>query len=325
MSEMVQAAFDNLASPAPLFFLFGIVAARTRSGVNLPSAIGQALALYLMMAIGLKGGWQLRNSGLSLHLVTHIVAAICLGMGLAFLSYTLLRLMTKLSSVDVAALAAHYGSVSVVTFVAASEFLKNQGIWFEGHMVGLMAVMEAPAIIAAVWLARRGTSGTGPGHSVAHALTNASVMVLVGCLLLGFVSGETGRNAMSPVFVAPFLAILAIFLLDIGIKAGKRLEDLPRAGWRLLAFAVVMPVLGGTIGAAVGTAIGLSVGGTTLLAVLSASASYIAAPAAVRMALPQANVSLYGTLPLGITFPFNITVGIPLYYGLARLFASVVA
>jgi uncharacterized protein len=307
---------EFLSSPGPLFFLVGIIAARLRPSLSLPGALAKGLAAYLILAIGVKGGAQINVSGVSNEIAVHALVAAALGVVLAFLTYGLLRVFTRLARVDLAALSAHYGSVGLVTFITATGFLTSRDIPFEGHLIALLAIMEAPAIVTAIWLATRG-SGKAANHALMAAFTNWSVILLMGSFAFGYVAGPSGYFSSTTFILAPFVGLLAIFLLDMGLQAGKRLSDLSKVGMPLLVFAIVMPLLGATIGATVGVLLGLTIGGATLLAVLCGSASYIAAPAAVRLALPQANPTLYGTLPLGITFPFNITLGIPLYHLLA--------
>ena len=305
-------------APPLLFFLLGIVAARVRSDLAVPAAIAQGLSIYLLAAIGLKGGWQLREAGFSGEIAIQLVAAVALGLALAVIAFLLLARLTPLERFDRAALAAHYGSVSVVTFVTAAEFLTRQGVEYEGQLVAIMALMEAPAIMVAIWLARR--TPEAAGHEITHLFASGSVMILLGALLVGILSGSDGRTQTGAFFVDPFAGLLTLFLLEMGLKAGARLGDFRGMGLGLVAFALYMPLVGAGLGIVTGAAVGLSLGGTTLLAVLAASASYIAAPAAVRQSIPEANPSYYGTLPLAVTFPFNVTIGIPLYFELSRLF-----
>ena len=310
----LEAVLTNLASPVVLFFVLGVVAARLRSDLVVPEAVAKALALYLMMAIGFKGGVSLRTEEVGLEMLTATLTGMALGAGLPLIAYALLRLLTSVGGIDAAAIAAHYGSVSVVTFLTATAFLDTNGIPWEGFLVAILALMESPAIVVGILLARRaGARGSGSG-SLREAFTNASVVVLFGSLLIGLVTGTAGMRQLEGFLVAPFQGVLALFLLDMGLVAAQRLHDLVRIGPRLLAFGVVMPLIGGALGALLGGVAGLSLGGTTLLAVVAASASYIAAPAAIRLAVPEANPSLYLTLSLGVTFPFNVSLGIPVYH-----------
>jgi hypothetical protein len=251
------------------------------------------------------------------------LAAIGLGAFIPLWTYPVLRWGGRLPSVDAAAIAAHYGSVSAVTFLAATNYLAAIGQTYESHAVALLAVMESPAILVGVVLGKRaGAARGGPpvplGLVVREALFGRSIFLLLGALVVGALCGSAGMEKVGPFFVTPFQGVLALFLLEMGIVAGRRLEDLRRVGPFLLGFGVVAPALNGALGVAVGTAAGLSAGGAMLLGVLAASASYIAAPAAVRLALPEANPTLSLTAALAITFPFNLTLGIPLCDAFAR-------
>lgn len=310
-------ALSTIMSPAPMVFAAGVAVAQLRPGVSLPQSLVKSLAWYLMVAIGLKGGLEIGKSGLTADLAVDFAAAIGLGIVLAALAYNLLPLLTRLAPVDRAALAAHYGSVSVVTFVAAAAFLTTRGIEYEPHLVAIMAVMEAPAIVVGVWLGRRHSAEASLLEPVREALTNPSILMLSGGLLAGYLLAEAGGGDAVGHVREPFLFVLVLFLLHMGLQVGSRLPDVMQAGPGLLAFAVLMPLTGAVLGCLVGASLGMSTGGTTLLAVLGASASYIAAPAAVRLALPDANPTYYGLLPLGVTFPFNIIVGLPLYLAVA--------
>jgi uncharacterized protein len=324
----LDALVQNLLSPPLLFFFLGLFAIRVRSDLAIPEQVGKALSLYLVLAIGFKGGVQLRADGLGSEVAIGIVAALLLSALLPLLAYALLRWGTRVSPVDAAAVAGHYGSVSVVTFLAATAFLDLIQTSTEAYMVTLLAVMEVPGIIVGIVLARRvltraeaagSPTGEGYGAIVREALTNGSLLLLIGALVIGTATGESGLAQVEGFIVTPFTGVLMLFLLDMGIVAGRRLSEVRALGVSVVVFGVVMAVIGGTLGVLVGTAIGLSVGGATLLGVLSGSASYIAAPATIRLAVPQANPSLYLTLSLGVTFPFNVIAGIPLYYFLAQL------
>jgi hypothetical protein len=329
MMALLNVALDNLFSPMILFFVLGIVAARLESDLEIPQAIGKALSLYLMLAIGFKGGVELAHNGVNGTLVVVMLASVLLSLCLPFLAYMLLRFFTRLDTVNAAAVAAHYGSVSVVTFVTATAFLNQIGVPFDGYLVAMMALMETPAIISGLFLARNAQTPATPatGDSLFSAallrdvLLSGTVFLLLGSLGIGWITGEKGIEAIGAFVVDPFKGILCLFLLDMGLITARRLSEFQAVGFSLLAFGVYMPLLGGLIGMGTAWLLGLSVGNTTLLSVLTASASYIAVPAAMRHALPQANPSIYVTVSLGITFPFNLTVGIPLYYGLALLLA----
>ena len=317
--------FSTLLSPIVLFFVLGLLAALMRSQMTVPESFAKGLAIYLMMAIGLKGGVEMSKAALSLEIFSTAVVALGLSFGMPFLAYFLLRIVSKMSRIDAAATAGHYGSISIVTFVAATQALQLAGIASSGYMVAMAALMEVPAIMSALYLASRGmkkegaVAGAEKGELFREVFLNASVVVLVGALIIGWVSGETGMEKVAPFFVAPFQGVLCLFLLDMGLNAGRGL----RRGWRqldagALSFGVFMPLIGALITALLCWGLGLSVGDTALLITLGASASYIAVPAAMRLALPKAQPSIYLTLSLGVTFPFNLTFGIPLYILLAQ-------
>ena len=302
--------------PVVLFFLLGLIARIARSDLRLPEAMYDALAIYLLLAIGLKGGVQLAQQPLAT-VLPQALAAIALGAAIPLLLFPLLR--AKLARPDAASIAAHYGSVSVVTFAVATSFLAARKIDAESHMPLLVALMEAPGIVVGIVLARAGAGQRISWGPLAHeVLFGKSVLLLLGGLAIGALVGPEGSRPIAPLFTDLFKGVLALFLLEMGLVAGGRIGDLRRAGPFLLAFGIGAPLALGALGALVGQAIGLSLGGTTLLATLAASASYIAAPTAMRIAVPEANPALSIGVALGITFPFNIFVGIPLYLQYAR-------
>jgi hypothetical protein len=275
-----------------------------------------ALAIYLLLAIGLKGGVQLAQQPLAT-VLPQTLAAIALGATIPLLLFPLLR--AKLARPDAASIAAHYGSVSVVTFAVATSFLAAQSIDAESYMPLIVALMEAPGIVVGIVLARAGGGQRVAWGALAHeVLFGKSVLLLLGGLVIGALIGPDGIKPIAPLFTDLFKGVLALFLLEMGLVAGGRIGDLRRAGPFLLAFGVGAPLALGAVGALVGSAIGLSLGGTALLATLAASASYIAAPTAMRIAVPEANPALSIGVALGITFPFNIFVGVPLYLQYAR-------
>jgi len=289
-----------------------------------PEAAAKALSIYLLFAIGFKGGVSVSTHGLDASLLLSLLAGLVLSFLLPFAAFALLRVMTSLSTTDAAAVAGHYGSISIVTFVAGTSVLQSQGIASEGYMVAVAAVMEAPAILSALWLAARSSAGGADQPQGAKGLwreilLNGSIVLLVGSFAIGFLSGPQGLADIESFIVAPFKGVLCLFLLDMGLVAGRGLRASAgqlRPG--LIGFGLFMPVLGSFAGLAAASLIGLSTGGTVLLMTLSASASYIAVPAAMRVALPEANPSIYLTMSLGITFPFNLTIGIPLYLTIAQ-------
>jgi hypothetical protein len=314
-----DALLANLLSPAVLFFALGLAAALVRSELKFPEPLYSALTIYLLVAIGFKGGVAIAEAGVA-RVWLPALAAIGLGAFIPLWTYPVLRWGGRLAPVDAAAIAAHYGSVSAVTFLAATNYLAAIGRPYESHAVALLAVMESPAILVGVVLGKRAAGGPPVplGLVVREALFGRSIFLLLGALLVGALCGPAGMEKVGAFFVTPFQGVLALFLLEMGIVAGRRLEDLRRVGPFLLAFGVVVPALNAVLGVAVGKAAGLSPGGSMLLGVLAASASYIAAPAAVRLALPEANPTLSLTAALGVTFPFNLTLGIPLCDVLAR-------
>lgn len=308
----------SLASPAILFFVLGLGAAFLRSDLSFPESMAKAIAMYLLVAIGFKGGAQLAATGLTPTIATTILVGIALGVITPLIAYALLRRTSPLGVLDAATVAAHYGSASLVTFLAASSFLAAQGPAPEPYLVTLLAVMESPAIVVGMVLARR-AGGPAPraGHGLREAVTNGSVVLLIGALVIGYITGPAGLAELDGLIAAPFSGVLALFLLDMGLLAGRRLTDISRLARSLVAFSVVMPLVGAAAGLLLGASVGLSVSGTALLATLAASASYIVAPAAFRHAYPTADTPLAVTMALGLTFPFNLVLGIPLYWAAA--------
>ena len=320
MDGILALAADNLTSPIILFFALGLLAAFARSDLSIPEAIAKGMSIYLLFAIGFKGGAAVADHGIDATLVLSLLAGIALSFLLPVLAFALLRAMTGLSVTDAAAVAAHYGSISIVTFVAASSVVSGSGLDAEGYMVAVAAVMEAPAILSALWLVARADKGAAGMEAglMREILLNGSIVLLVGSFLIGAVTGAEGLALIAPFTVAPFQGVLCLFLLDMGLVAGRGLRTargVLRPG--LFLFGVLMPLIGSGFGLAAGLALGLSPGGVMLFMTLSASASYIAVPAAMRVALPEANPSVYLTLSLGVTFPFNLTLGIPLYLAVA--------
>lgn len=306
-----------------LFFLLGVCARLFKSDLRLPEALYETLSIYLLLAIGLKGGIELSKQSL-LALLPQVAACLALGFAIPFALVPILRRL-GLNALDSAALAAHYGSVSVVTFAVATAFLQKRGVPLESHAALWVALMEAPGLIAGILLARLGGQTAGAGvnwKELAHdVFLGKSVLLLVGGLLIGALMGEAGTAPIQNVFVEPFKGLLALFLLELGLVAGGRLAELRRFGLRIVGFALLAPPVLALAGALVGHLLDLSLGGVTVMATLAASASYIAAPTAMRIAVPQANAALSITAALGVTFPFNIVVGIPLYYALAQALA----
>ena len=306
---------SSLLTPMVLCFFLGIISARMKGDLKLPSDLYSAITIYLLLAIGLKGGVKLGEGSIS-EMALPILASLAMGVGIPIWIYAFLSGILRFDKINSAALAAHYGSVSVVTFAAASMFLDTLGVRYEGYIISLLAILEVPGILVALLIARFSSADSQVSlRTVLHELISGrSIVLLVGGMAIGLAVGMDGYSQVSPFFEAPFKGVLSLFLLEMGIVTGKRFEDIYKIGFRLLLFGLLAPLVNSLIGALVGYYSGLSLGGTTLLSVLAASASYIAAPAAVRMALPEANPGIYITSSLAITFPFNIIFGIPLYY-----------
>lgn len=330
-------AMNTLLDPAILFFVFGVLAGCLKSNLEIPPAISRFLSLYLLMALGLKGGFALSHSGLTADVGASLGAAVLLAVLVPWLGYTVLRRFV--SGYDAAAVAATYGSVSAVTFVTAVQYLENQHIAYGGHMAAAMALMESPAIIIAVVLANtlrqqaqpsmavsgQGVatlSGGAPSVSLGKVLhesfTDGAQLLLLAAMVVGLLTGETGKAAMQPFSGDLFKGMLSFFLLDMGLTAARSLPQLKGKSPWMLAYAVGAPIVHATLALGLATLLQLSTGDGALLMVLAASASYIAVPAVLRFALPEANPSLYVGLSLGITFPLNILLGIPVYSAVAQ-------
>lgn len=311
---------QNLLDPAILFFIFGVLAGFVRSNLEIPPAISRFLSLYLLMALGLKGGFALAQSGLTAEVATSLGAAILLAIVVPALGYWILKRF--LSGFDAAAIAATYGSVSAVTFVTAIQFLENQEIAYGGHMAAAMALMESPAIILAVILANslRQQKAIPIGKILHESFTDGAQLLLLGAMVVGLLTGEAGQAAMQPFSGDLFKGMLAFFLLDMGLMTARNLPQFKSISPALILYAVIGPLLHASIALGLALLLNLSPGNATLLMVLAASASYIAVPAVLRYAVPEANPSLYFGLSLGLTFPFNLIIGIPLYAKLAAHF-----
>lgn len=316
----------TLLDPAILFFVFGVLAGMLRSNLQIPAPISRFLSLYLLMALGLKGGFALAQSGLTLEVAGTLGIAVLLAMVVPLLGYPLLRRL--LNGYDAAALAATYGSVSAVTFITTIQFLENQHIAYGGHMAAAMALMESPAIIMAVLMANRlrqqagqtedGHTPTPLGKILHESFTDGAQLLLLGAMLIGLLTGEAGKAAMAPFSVDLFKGMLAFFLLDMGLMTARNLGGLKGKSPWLLAYAILAPLAHAALALGLASLAGASAGNAALLMALAASASYIAVPAVLREAIPEANPSLYFGMSLGLTFPFNILLGIPLYVGVAQ-------
>ncbi len=303
--------------PVVLFFVLGVAAGLARADLRLPPAIYDFVSMLLLLSIGMKGGVELARHSSS-RLAAELAAVIAMGMALALLAFIVLRYMGRFDRANAAAIAAHYGSVSVGTFAVGVAYLGRAGISYEPQMILFLVVLEVPAILIGVVLARGFGPGTEWGRLLHEVFLGRGVFLLLGGLAIGWAAGQEGLEGLSPLFVDLFKGVLALFLLEMGLIATEHMGGFRRHGALLATFALVAPVVFGAIGAVVGFAIGLSIGGTVLLATLAASASYIAAPAAMRTAIPQANPALSLTAALAISFPFNILVGIPLYSRIAH-------
>lgn len=309
---------ENLLDPIILCFALGVASGLLKSDLRLPAALYETLSIYLLLAIGLKGGVELAKSPLA-ELVLPTLLTAALGIVTPVVAYVVLRRLGRFDRPDAAAIAAHYGSVSAVTFAVVLSYLARIGVPFEGYVTVLLVVLEIPAIAVGILIARLRTA-SGPmrwGALLHEVFLGKSIYLLAGGLLVGFLAGPARMEAVSPLFFGLFKGALALFLLEMGIIASQRVADLRRTGAFLVAFGVGMPLVNGALGALGGLAAGLSPGGTTVLATLAASASYIAAPAAMRIAVPSANPTLYLTAALGITFPFNVILGVPIYHWMA--------
>lgn len=315
----MESALSTLSSPVVLFFVLGALAAFARSDLAIPEAVAKGMSLYLMAAIGLKGGVEVAASGASPGMAAAFAGGVLLSLSLPVLAFALLRTFGRVDAINAGAIAAHYGSVSVVTFVAGTEMLTAASLAPAGYMVAVLAVMETPAILVGLWLAQRGGGiAKGQGDLWREVLLNGSVVLLIGSFGIGMIAGKDGFAPVAPVFETAFRGVLCLFLLDMGLIAVRRLMQSRALTWRLASLGVALPVMNGIIGAGLAAAFGLTGGTAAALAILAASASYIAVPAAMRMALPQADAGLYLALSLGVTFPFNLTIGIPLYTAIAQ-------
>lgn len=320
-----MSAAASLLTPAVMFFALGVGAQVCRADLKFPPDLVKALSIYLLVGIGLHGGEELANASLGAALQA-LLAALALGATLPLVAYTLLVKVGGVGKLNAAAIAAHYGSVSAGTFLAASAYLQARGISYEGYPVIMLAVMETPAIVIGLVLAQSArNANAGLTRSSASmwstfggAARHGSIVLLLGSMVIGATAAPTALAAVMPFYATIFLGALCLYLLELGMVAAQRLGEFAKVGWALAMFGIAMPLIGAASGIIIGHHwLDLSAGGTTLVAVLGASASYIAVPPAVRMAIPEANPSLYLTLSLGITFPFNVVLGIPLYQAIA--------
>jgi len=330
VESIASLALGNLINPVVLFFILGFAARFFRSDLEIPGNVSKFIAIYLMMAIGYKGGFALSEQEAGAQVIMMLALGAAFSFCLPFLAYSLFGLLaTAMRPTERSVIAAHYGSVSVVTFVTATEFLRTLDVAYDSWMVAVMAMMETPAIFAGLLLVN--TKAQQKSNHVKLDATvwreiflNGSVVVLVGSFLIGWIAGDHGMETVNPFFVDIFKGVLCLFMIDIGMVAASKIRG-PEAvlDARIVSFGIIMPLIGSTLGALSAAAVGLSLGSTMLFAVLCASASYIAVPAALRIALPQANLSPAITLSLAVTFPFNIVLGLPLYFWMAQQITAI--
>lgn len=340
--DILQLIQSNLLTPIILFFLFGLIAARIKSDLKIPEAISEFLPIYLLAAIGLHGGIEMRNTGFENMLIPMLVA---IGLSLLFTlnHYQILRRLGKFNIFDSYALASTYGAVGAVTFSVGLSFLKNQGVSSEGYLAAVLAVLEPVAFIMAIFLTNMAVSKqikakkksftnddssdvdidvqnkTKLSQVLHESVTGKAIVILLGSIIIGYIIGEEGFGSIKIVFDEMFTGAIVIFMIEMGVIAGQRLDDIKKVGIFLTAFALIMPTFNGIIGVLVATVMGLSLGGAVMFGLLLASASFIAAPAVLRHAIPQANPSLYITSALGITFPYNIIVLLPIMFTISSI------
>jgi len=318
----MESLLSNFTSPIVMAFVLGIIAKVVKSDLEFPQPIYQALSIYLLLAIGLKGGVELSTTAFS-DFIWPVIATLALGIITPLIAFAVLRYMGKFDISNAAGIAAHYGSVSAVTFIAAISYAESLGDSPEGFMPALVALLEVPGIIVALMIPQIINSSSGSIKKALHeVVTGSSIILLLGGLVIGYLAGPVSFEPVEPFFVNGFQGALVLFLLELGMITARRLGDLKKAGFFLLGFGIIVPILFGLMAIIVGLWSGLSIAGSSVFAAMVSSGSYIAAPAAVRIALPKASPTLYLTASLGITFPFNITLGIPLYYLIATWFGG---
>jgi hypothetical protein len=310
-----QILINNLTNPSLLFFILGVLAVKLKSDLEIPPTSAKFIALYLMISIGFKGGQELSHSEFTSGIFWALAFGVLLSASIPF--YTFFILKRKLGVPNAAAIAAAYGSISAVTFVAAAAFLEAQGISFGGHMVAVMALMEAPAIISGVILLRKYTPSKSEGglkQIIIHAFTNSSVLLILGSLVIGLIADEKQAEGIKPFVTDIFKGFLAVFLLDMGITSGRKLKAFFKTGYFSSLFATLIPLINGVIVAYISQWVSPEVGDRLIFAILAASASYIAVPAAMKLSNPEADEGLYVPMALAVTFPFNLTLGMPIYW-----------
>jgi uncharacterized protein len=312
---------NNLTNPSLLFFVLGILAVKFKSDLEIPANSAKFIAMYLMLSIGFKGGQELSYSTFNGEIILVLLFGLILSAATPF--YTFFLVKRKLGVPNAAAIASSYGSISAVTFVAAVSFLEIQGVPFGGHMVAVMALMEAPAIVSGVILLRKYSPNKSHGglrKIVFHAFTNGSVLLILGSLLIGLIADEKQAEGIKPFVTDIFKGFLAVFLLDMGISSGKKLKAFLKSGYTVSLFAIFVPLFNGVLVALASHWVASAPGDRLILAILAASASYIAVPAAMKLANPEADEGVYVPMALAITFPFNLTLGMPIYWMLIQYF-----
>ena len=323
---MLHIISQNLLSPTILFFILGASAGFLKSDLNVPDSMGRYIAIYLMMSIGFKGGVSVSEIDISSkQIILTIFCGILFSFVIPFIGYFFLKFSSNLDNATAAALSAHYGSVSIVTFATCVNFLQSKNIEYSGFMAAILAIMEVPAILSGLYLAHRVAPETNSHIREEKILakeifTNGSVLLLLGSFIVGITSGHEGLNQVSSFLVDPFQGVICIFMLDMGLIVTKRLQNLRLISASVILFGIYMPLFGAIIGLVLSHLIGLELGSSILFMTLCASASYIAVPSAMKLALPEAKESVYVPISLGVTFPFNIIFGIPLYFALAKYF-----
>lgn len=313
--------YSNLLNPPILFFFLGMLAVACKSDLQVPAPIPKLFSLYLLLCIGFKGGVAISKSGINAEVITTLAAAVVISAAIPIYLFFILK--KKMGAANAGAIAATYGSVSAVTFIAATDFLKSNGVDYGGHMVAALALMESPAIIVGLVMAKlfhdsRNKEALNVKEILREALFSGPVFLIIGSVFIGVMTGEQGASALKPFTTDIFKGMLVFFLLDMGIMTAQRLSDLRHAGVFLVSFAVIVPVVNAMIGLAAAYMLGFSAGNAFLFIILCASASYIAVPAAMRLSLKESNPSIYLPMSLGVTFPINIIIGMPVYFALVR-------
>lgn len=311
---------ENLTSPALLFFILGIIAVKLKSDLAIPEGSSKFISLYLLFSIGFRGGQELAHSTLNISILWYILFGVIIAIVIPLYCFFILK--NKLGIENAGAIAATYGSVSAVTFVTAISFLEFQNVNFSGHMVAVMALMEAPAIIIGVILISlyQTKNDIKLKNIVIHSFTNGSVLLILGSLLIGMITSDNQAKTIAPFTTDLFKGFLVLFLLDMGITSGRKIADFLKNGWFTFGFAIIIPFVNGSLVAFLSQYVTNNIGDRFIFAVLASSASYIAVPAAMKIAVPKANPGLYLPMALAVTFPFNITIGLPIYYAIIKLF-----